>query len=224
MKLILKLLCVSIISCAPSEAQVERLLGVRDEYLVTTCLGSGARCDGALLRSDWVVVQDSCFKAHKFTPMKYVVLGKHNCSMEAVTPSLNDEGGMLTRSVLKSIQYEELSYMDLVLLKLDRPYELQFYNLSHDSETLNKFSRWFEAYLYMSTINTPPNSYLEPMSYETTMYRMKPIPFKVFLLTVILPIVSFAAFFIYVIFYTGNTDVSKISYTTLNNEKKAHPV
>lgn len=45
---------------------------------------------------------------------------------------------MLTRSVLKSIQYEELSYMDLVLLKLDRPYELQFYNLSHDSETLNK--------------------------------------------------------------------------------------
>ncbi|CAG9584292.1 unnamed protein product [Danaus chrysippus] len=207
------------IACAPSEALLESLLGARDEYLVTTCLGHEARCDGALVRSDWVVVEYSCLAPHEFTPMKYVILGKHNCSMEAVTSGFTEQGVSLSRTVVRTFPGEMETYMNLALLKLDRPYELQYYNRSHDSETLDKFSRWFEVYMYMSTIQTTSND----MSH-VTIHHVRPVPFKVFLLTVILPMVAFAAFFVYIIFYTGSTEESKISYKTLNNEKKEHPV
>ncbi|XP_045784024.1 uncharacterized protein LOC123880127 [Maniola jurtina] len=169
-------------------------------------------CPGVLWRQSWLLVRASCLKYASDT---YVQKGISNCTRNnsTITPSNPqcDEEKCI-RFITAVYMHPRFPAIDLAMLRLNAPFSTETHAFSYDLEL--KLDNWEKFITDYYSTTTEGNIQIRH-------YQMYTTPVKMFVITVVLPTVSFALFFLYVVFYTGSSDkVLGIPYTNLTNKEE----
>ncbi|XP_013146514.1 PREDICTED: uncharacterized protein LOC106109526 [Papilio polytes] len=214
--MLILILISTLISNAMASAELRSLYGVRDGNRVTLCMSAGVAgrgrdvCAGALWRRHWVLVHASCVAHRALYPVVLVRDHADDVDCEEVQQDLLYYN---YRKVLARFLHPDYPEMDFALICVLDPFDALQVTSNVSLPLLAKLEPWL-----LDTYNGfSPETHLADYtpSEENMMFAT---PVRMFIVSVVLPLTFFIAFFLLVTFYTG-TDKSSHSYRSLNEKE-----
>ncbi|CAH2106851.1 unnamed protein product [Euphydryas editha] len=170
-------------------------------------------CAGALWRRDWLLARASCLLPYPYRLSVDVREGVVNCTYDFTAKN----EVRTFRKVVSHYIHPSYPDVDLMLLRLNWPWDTDLLDNRTLSDTiLDQLDSWIKSINFNKSFMTRKPVHMMRRSY----HKMYSSPMRMFLVTVVLPSISFVVFFLFIIFFTGKSKGSNIPYKNLNNGKK----
>ncbi|XP_045448995.1 uncharacterized protein LOC123657496 [Melitaea cinxia] len=204
-------------ACSSSAEDVFERLYSDASRRVTVCCERGHMCPAARWRRDWLVARVSCLLSHPYYPSLRAKEGVDNCTDDSAVTRKYEMRTM--RYIVSHHTHPSYPNVDLMLLRINCPWDTELIDnrtLTISDAIFDRLDSWIKAINFNKVFTTTkPKNIM-----QRTHLQMYSTPVRMFLVTVVLPSISFIVFFLFVIFFTGTSKGSNIPYKNLNSGKK----